>query len=78
MVAERKALQPGHRRKLLVVIDDTSECAKAVHFASLRAGHTDGGLVLLFVIPPAAFQQWKGIENIMRDDPLTQGYTELP
>ena len=62
----RKPLEPGHRRKLLVVIDETPECAKAVHFAALRAAHTRGALVLLFVIPRAAFQQWKGVENIMR------------
>ena len=77
MAAERKALQPGHRRKLLVVIDDTPECAKAVHFASLRAGHTQGGLVLLFVIPTAAFQQWKGIENIMRAEAIEAAESTL-
>lgn len=66
MVATRKPLEPGHRRKFLVVIDETPECAKAVHFAALRAAHTQGALVLLFVIPRAAFQQWKGVENIMR------------
>ncbi len=65
-MVERKALEPGHRRKFLVVIDDTPECARAVHFAALRAEHTSGALTLLFVIEPAAFQQWKGVENIMR------------
>ena len=51
----RKPLEPGHRRKLLVVIDETPECAKAVHFAALRAAHTNGALVLLYVIQRAPF-----------------------
>ena len=67
---DRKPLEPGHRRKLLVVIDETPECAKAVHFAALRAAHTNGALVLLYVIPRAAFQQWKGVENVMRAEAL--------
>ena len=77
MAAERKPLQPGHRRKFLVVIDETPECSKAVHFGALRADHTDGALVLLFVIPPAAFQQWKGVENIMRAEGLEAAESTL-
>jgi nucleotide-binding universal stress UspA family protein len=76
-MVERKPLEPGHRRKLLVVIDETPECAKAVHFASLRAEHTGGALVLLFVIPPAAFQQLKGVESIMRAEAMDAAESAL-
>ncbi len=76
MVA-RKPLEPGHRRKFLVVIDDTPECGKAVHFAALRAEHTGGALVLLFVIPRAAFQQWKGVETIMRAEAMEAAESAL-
>ena len=76
-MVDRKPLEPGHRRKFLVVIDETPECAKAVHFAALRAEHTDGALVLLFVIPPAAFQQWKGVENIMRAEAVEAAESAL-
>jgi nucleotide-binding universal stress UspA family protein len=76
-MVERKPLQPGHRRKFLVVIDETPECAKAVHFAALRAEHTGGALVLLFVIPQAAFQQWKGVENIMRAEAVEKAESAL-
>lgn len=69
-MADRKPLEPGHRRKFLVVIDETPECAKAVHYAARRADHTGGALTLLFVIQPAAFQQWKGVENIMRAEAM--------
>jgi nucleotide-binding universal stress UspA family protein len=71
-MAARQALAEGHKRKFLVVIDDTPECSRAVQFASRRAGHTGGGLVLLHVIPPATFQQWKGVENIMRAEAMEQ------
>lgn len=66
----RRGLEPGHKRKFIVVIDDTPECARAVQFAALRAEHTGGGLVLLYVIAPAAFQQWKGVETIMRAEAM--------
>jgi nucleotide-binding universal stress UspA family protein len=76
-MVERKPLEPGHRRKFLVVIDETPECAKAVHFAALRAEHTGGALVLLFVIPQTAFQQWKGVENIMRAEAVEMAESAL-
>ena len=76
-MVQRKPLEPGHRRKFLVVIDETPECARAVHFAALRAEHTGGALVLLFVIQPAAFQQWKGVENIMRAEALEAAESTL-
>ena len=76
-MVQRKPLEPGHRRKFLVVIDETPECARAVHFAARRAEHTGGALVLLFVIQPAAFQQWKGVENIMRAEALEAAESTL-
>lgn len=77
MISQRRALEPGHKRKFIVVIDDTPECARAVQFASLRADHTNGGLVLLYVIAPAVFQQWKGVENIMRAEAMEEAEATL-
>lgn len=64
----RKSLEEGHRRKFLVVIDETAECERAMHFACRRAWHSGGGLILLQVISPADFQHWIGVENIMREE----------
>lgn len=50
----------------MAVIDGTPECEKAVHYAGRRAKNSNGGLVLLFVIPEGDFQQWLGVEQIMR------------
>ncbi|MCB1490618.1 MAG: universal stress protein [Rhodobiaceae bacterium] len=64
----RRSTEEGHRRKFLVVIDDTTECERALYFAARRAEHTAGGLVLLNILPPADFQHWMGVEQIMREE----------
>lgn len=66
MTRKRRSSEPGHRRKFLVVIDDTPECERALYYASLRALHTGGTLVMLFVVVPGEFQHWLGVETIMR------------
>lgn len=50
----------------MAVIDDTPECNRAVHYAGMRAKNSNGGLVLLYVIADGDFQQWLGVEEIMR------------
>ena len=55
-------------RKFLVVIDRTPECAVALRFATRRAQHTGGRVTLLCAAAPPDFQQWRGVEEIMRDE----------
>ncbi len=55
-------------RKFLVVIDKTPECRVALRFAARRAQHTGGRVTLLCVAQPADFQQWRGVEEIMKDE----------
>jgi hypothetical protein len=55
-------------RKFLVVIDKTPECKVAIRFATRRAMATGGRVTLLCVAQPADFQQWRGVEEIMRDE----------
>ena len=66
MVSKRLSRLEGHRRKFMAVIDGTPECQRAVHYAGRRAKNSNGGLVLLYVIPDGDFQQWLGVEEIMR------------
>jgi nucleotide-binding universal stress UspA family protein len=66
MVSKRLSRLEGHRRKFLAVIDDTPECERAVYYAGRRAKNSNGGLVLLYMIPEGDFQQWLGVEQIMR------------
>ena len=77
MAAKRKSTEAGHRRKFLVVIDDTPECSRALTFAARRAERTGGGLVLLYVIVPNEFKQWVGVENIMRAEAMQEAEETL-
>jgi nucleotide-binding universal stress UspA family protein len=70
MAVKRRSSEEGHRRKFLVVIDDTPECARALRYAARRAEHTGGGLALLYVIGTGDFQHWLGVENIMRAEAM--------
>ena len=55
-------------RKFLVVIDKTPECRVALRFATRRAQHTGGRVTLMCAATPPDFQQWRGVEEIMRDE----------
>jgi nucleotide-binding universal stress UspA family protein len=70
MATKRKSGEAGHRRKFLVIVDDTPECARAVRYAARRAEHTSGGLVLLYIIVPPDPQSWAGVENLMRAEAM--------
>jgi nucleotide-binding universal stress UspA family protein len=72
MVSKRLSRLEGHRRKFMAVIDGTPECERAVHYAGRRAKNSNGGLVLLFVIPEGDFQQWLGVEQIMRAEAMEE------
>jgi nucleotide-binding universal stress UspA family protein len=55
-------------RKFLVVVDKTPEHKVALRFAIRRAQHTSGRVTLMCPATPPDFQQWKGVEEIMRDE----------
>lgn len=66
---KRQAFVEGHKRKFLVVVDETPECESALAFAASRAERTKGQLALLYVIEPGAeFQHWLGVEEIAREE----------
>ena len=77
MIAKRRSTEAGHRRKFLVVIDDTPECARAARYAARRAEHTFGGIVLLYVIGPTDPQSWAGVETIMRAEAMEAAEASL-
>lgn len=66
MGLRRRAYEPGHRAKVLVVVDETPECARAIDFAARRARRTGAGIVLLAIIEPQEAQPWRGVGDIMR------------
>ncbi len=78
MPRRRQSFEPGHRRKFLVVIDDTPECDRAVYYAARRAASTSGGLVMLSVLELADVQsQWLGVADLMRAEATDQAQARL-
>ncbi|WP_346893548.1 universal stress protein [uncultured Roseibium sp.] len=77
MVAIRKSNEEGHRRKFLVVVDDTPECDRAIVYAAKRAARTSGIVTLLFVVAPGDFQHWLGVEDIMRAEATEEAEATL-
>ena len=68
MVKKRRVFEQGHRRKFLVVVDETPEVESALFFAASRIGHTGGQIVLLYVIEPTDFTQWAGVKDVQLEE----------
>ena len=65
MALRRRAYEPGHRAKVLVVVDETAECARAVLFAARRARRTGAMVLLLAFVEPESGQPWLGVGDLM-------------
>jgi nucleotide-binding universal stress UspA family protein len=77
MMLPRRSFEEGHKRKFLVVIDDTPECMIALSYAARRAQHTGGAVVLLYVIEPEGPQSFLGVEEVMRAEAREQAQALL-
>ena len=67
MSRKRRSHEAGHKRKYLVVIDDSPECDRAVYWASQRAARNNSSLIMLRVIETEdRNQQWLGVADIMK------------
>ena len=71
MSIKRRSFEKGHKRKYLVVIDDTEECDRAVYWATKRAGRTKSVVMMLRVIETGERnQQWLGVADIMQAEAM--------
>ena len=71
MPRRRRSYEAGHQPKLLVVIDDTEECDRAVYWAAKRASRTKSQIVMLRVLETAERnQQWLGVADIMQAEAM--------
>jgi nucleotide-binding universal stress UspA family protein len=78
MPRRRRSYESGHKPKLMVVIDETEECDRAVYFASRRAARIGGNVVMLRVIETHdQSQQWLGVADIMRAEAHEEADKEL-
>lgn len=55
-------------RVFLVVVDESPELGVALRYACMRAKKTGGRVALLYVIEAADFQQWAGVNELMREE----------
>ncbi|WP_417317293.1 universal stress protein [Emcibacter sp.] len=60
--------QPDRKWKFLVIADDTPEFKKVLRLAALRAGKVGGSMVMLHIIPPADFQHWVSVRELMEEE----------
>jgi len=78
MSRRRRSYETGHKPKLLVVIDDTEECDRAVYFASRRAARIGGNVIMLRAIEMHdQSQQWLGVADIMRAEAHDEADAQL-
>jgi nucleotide-binding universal stress UspA family protein len=78
MSRKRRSYEVGHKPKLLIVVDNTPECDRAIYYASRRAARVGAGVVMLRVIETEdRNQQWLGVADIMRAEAHEVANAEL-
>jgi nucleotide-binding universal stress UspA family protein len=65
---KRLSYETGHRPKFMVVVDDTPECSRAVHFAARRASRTGASMVMLAIVDPPDDFEWIGVGEAMIEE----------
>ena len=65
---KRSVFADGHRRKFLVVVDETPEVESALAFAANRVRRSGGSISLLYVIEPPDFQDWLGVKEVYLEE----------
>jgi nucleotide-binding universal stress UspA family protein len=65
---KRKIFEQGHRRKYVVVVDESPEVDAALYFAANRVKRTGAAILLCYVIEPQDYQHWMGVKDIQRQE----------
>ena len=60
---KRRSFESGHRRKMLVIADESVEVEAALYFCASRIAHTSGLITMLYVIQPQDLQYWVGVRQ---------------
>ncbi len=64
----RRSFESGHRRKFLLIVDDSAEVESALYFAASRIAHSGGVIVMCYVIQPQGFQHWMGVRQVQLEE----------
>jgi nucleotide-binding universal stress UspA family protein len=68
----RRIFEEGHRRKFLVVVDESPEVEIALAYAARRARRTMGAVALIYIIEPGDFQHWLGVQEAYREEAISK------
>lgn len=68
MSGKRQSYEAGHRPKFMVVVDTTTECSRAIHFAARRTARTGASMIMLAVVDPPANFEWIGVGEAMVEE----------
>jgi nucleotide-binding universal stress UspA family protein len=68
MAKKRRVYEQGHLRKYLVIVDDLPEVETALYFAASRIQHSNGQIVMLYVIEPQDYQHWMGVRQVQLEE----------
>ena len=68
----RRSFEEGHRRKFLIVVDESQEVESALYFAASRVQRSSGSLVMLYVIEPGELQHWAGVRQVQLEEETTK------
>ena len=68
----RRAFEAGHRRKFLVIVDDSVEVEAALFYSAARAQRTGSKVTLLHVIEPDN-QFWGGVRQVQVEEGTAKG-----
>lgn len=60
---KRRSFESGHRRKFLLIVDESQEVESALYYTASRIRHSSGSIVMLFVIEPQDHQHWMGVRQ---------------
>ena len=68
----RRSFEAGHRRKFLLVVDESHEAEMALYYAASRCQRSDGSLAMLYVIEPGDDQYWAGVRQVQIEEETTK------
>ena len=77
MAKKRRVFEQGHRRKLMVVVDESPEVEGALFYAAGRASHTGAHVLLLYVIEPDN-QFWDGVRQVQLEEQTNKAKALFP
>ena len=64
----RRSFESGHRRKFLLVVDESQEVESALYYAASRVQRSSGSIVMLYIIEPGEYQHWVGVRQIQFEE----------